>query len=129
MKGRKARNLSVRPPGFTLLEVMIALAILAVVGVAFLRAQAGSVHLLDESAQISMATLLAREKMAELESMAFPQGGKKSGGGGEAFPQFRWEQIISSTEIPVLRKALVRVLWQDGTKERSLELVAYLTQK
>jgi len=77
-----------KPSGFTLLEVMIALAILALVGVAFLRAQASSVQLIDESGQISLATLLAREKMAELESLGFPEAGKTSGPGGEASPGF-----------------------------------------
>ena len=118
-----------KPSGFTLLEVMIALAILALVGVAFLRAQASSVQLIDESGQISLATLLAREKMAELESLGFPEAGKTSGEGGEAFPGFRWEQVVSSTEIPILRQGLVRVLWKDGTRERNLELVAYFVQK
>ncbi|HSR11533.1 MAG TPA: hypothetical protein VLS90_08790, partial [Thermodesulfobacteriota bacterium] len=65
---------------------MIALAVLALVGVAFLKAQAGSVRLLDESNQISMATLLAKEKMAELENFGYPELGKKSGAGGDAFP-------------------------------------------
>ena len=118
-----------RNAGFTLLEVMIALAILALVGVAFLRAQAGSIRLVDESAQISMATLLAREKMAELESLGFPETGKTSGTGDEVFPRYRWEKVVSSTEVPALRKALVRVLWMEGTKERSLEFVAYFAQK
>ncbi len=115
--------------GFTLLEVMIALAILAVVGVAFLRTQASGVRLVDEATQISMATLLAREKMAEVESMGFPDLGKSSGPGGEVFTPYRWERIISSTEIPALRKAMVRVLWKEGTKERSLEFIAYFAQK
>jgi type II secretion system protein I len=115
--------------GFTLLEVMIALAILALVGVAFLRAQAGSIRLLDESNQISLATLLAREKMAELEGMGFPEAGKRSGTGGEAYPALRWEQVVTGTELPAIRKALVRVLWKDGTRERSLELVAYFAKK
>jgi general secretion pathway protein I len=115
--------------GFTLLEVMIALAILALVGVAFLRAQAGSIRLLDESNQISLATLLAREKMAELEGMGFPEAGKNSGTGGEAYPALRWEQVVTATEMPAIREALVRVLWKDGTRERSLELVAYFAQK
>jgi general secretion pathway protein I len=115
--------------GFTLLEVMIALAILALVGVAFLRAQASSVRLVDESGQISLATLLASEKMAELESLGFPEAGKTSGPGGETFPQFRWEQVVSPTEIPILRQGLVRVFWKDGTRERTLELVAYFAQK
>ena len=118
-----------RASGFTLLEVMIALAILALVGVAFLRAQASSVRLVDESGQISIATLLAKEKMAELEGMGFPELGKNSGPGGESFPQYSWEQIVSATDIPALRKALVRVLWMEGTTNRTLELVAYFAQK
>jgi general secretion pathway protein I len=115
--------------GFTLLEIMIALAILSLVAVAFLRAQASSVRLVDESIQISMATLLAREKIAELESLRFPEPGKNSGPGGEAFPLFRWEQIVSSTEILNLRKAVVRVLWMEGNQQRSLELTAYFARR
>jgi general secretion pathway protein I len=114
---------------FTLLEVMIALAILSLVAVAFLRTQAGNLHLLDESNQISTATLLAREKMAELETIGFPEPGKIAGSGGETFPQFRWEQIISPTEILSLRKALVRVLWMDGKQERALEFTAYFAKR
>jgi hypothetical protein len=108
---------------------MIALAIIALVGVAFLRTQAGSVRMMDESNQISLATLLAREKMAELEGLGFPAPGKNSGTGGDAYPQFRWEQVVSSTEIPALRQGLVRILWKDGTIERTLEFVAYFAQK
>lgn len=115
--------------GFTLLEVMIALAILSLVAVAFLRAQGSSVHLVDESIQISLATLLAKEKMAELESARFPEPGKNSGSGGEDFPLFHWEQVISSTEILNLRKAVVRILWMEGTRERTLELTAYFAKK
>ncbi len=114
--------------GFTLLEVMIALAILSLVAVAFLRAQASSIHLVDEACQISRATLLAREKMAELESAGYPEPGEKTGTGGETFPPLRWEQIVSSTEILNLRKAVVRVLWMEGTRERSLELITYLAK-
>ncbi len=108
---------------------MIALAILALVGVAFLRTQAGSVRLLDESSQISLATLLAREKMAEMEGTSFPEVGKTSGDGGEAFPGFRWEQVVSSTDLPVLRQGTVRILWKDGGRDRTMELVAYFAQK
>jgi general secretion pathway protein I len=115
--------------GFTLLEVMIALAILALVGVAFLRAQASSIRLVDESNQVSLATLLAREKMAELEGKGFPEVGKNSGTGEETYPNLRWEQVVTATELPAVRQALVRILWKDGTRERTLELVAYFAQK
>lgn len=115
--------------GFTLLEVMIALAILSLVAVAFLRAQAGSIRLLEESTQISLATLLAKEKMAELESIGFTEPKKNSGTGGKEFSQFRWEQVVSLTEVLNLRKAQVKVLWKEGTQERSLELTAYFAKR
>ncbi len=54
--------------GFTLLEVMLALAILAIVAVTFLQNQVANPRLVDEARQISLATLLVREKMAELET-------------------------------------------------------------
>jgi len=120
---------SLRKTGFTLLEVMIALAILSIVAVAFLRAQAGSIRLVDEASQISLATLLAKEKMAELESIGFSEPKKNSGTGGKEFPMLRWEQVVSLTEVLNLRKAQVRVFWTEGTQERSLELTAYFARR
>ena len=120
---------SYRKTGFTLLEVMIALAILSIVAVAFLRAQAGSIRLVDEASQISLATLLAKEKMAELESIGFSEPKKNSGTGGKEFPMLRWEQVVSLTEVLNLRKAQVRVFWTEGTQERSLELTAYFARR
>jgi general secretion pathway protein I len=108
---------------------MIALAILSLVAVAFLRTQAGSVRLADESNQISLATLLAQEKLAEVESAGFPEPGKISGTGDETFPPLRWERIVSATEFLPLRKVLVRILWREGEKDRTLEMVTYLAQK
>lgn len=114
--------------GFTLLEVMIALAILSIVVVAFLRSQAGSVRLIDEAAYISLATLLAKEKMAELESKRFSEPGKSSGEGGEGFQDFRWEKIISATEVWNVQKVQIKVWWKEGNNERTLELITYLTK-
>jgi general secretion pathway protein I len=115
--------------GFTLLEVMIALAILSLVAVAFLHLQAGSLRLIDESGQISLATLLAKEKMAELESSGFPEVGKSSGQGEDEFALFRWERVISATEMMMLRKAVVRILWMEGGRERNMELTAYFAKR
>jgi general secretion pathway protein I len=115
--------------GFTLLEVMIALAILALVGVAFLRAQASSVRLVNESVQISLATLLAKEKMAELEGDQTLETGKKSGTAEEAWMTFRWEQRVTPAEIPRLRKLQVAVSWMEGEAERKVEFTRYLGPK
>jgi general secretion pathway protein I len=115
--------------GFTLLEVMIALAILALVGVAFLRAQASSVRLVSESVQVSLGTLLAKEKMAELEGEGTLELGKKTGTSEEASVTFRWEQRVTPAEIPALRKLQVAVIWMDGTVERRVEFSRYRAPK
>ncbi|MGB9699657.1 MAG: type II secretion system minor pseudopilin GspI [Thermodesulfobacteriota bacterium] len=115
--------------GFTLLEVMIALAILSIVAIAFLRSQAGSVRLLDEAGYISLATLLAKEKMAELESKGFSEPGKSSGEGEGSFPGFKWERIVSATEVWNVQKVQIKVLWKDGNNDRSLELITYLAKR
>jgi general secretion pathway protein I len=127
MKHRERIHLLNR--GFTLLEVMIALAILSLVAVAFLHMQAGSLRLIDESGQISLATLLAKEKMAELESLGFPEEGKSSGKGEDEFTLFRWERVVSGTEMVMLRKAVVRILWTEGGRERNMELTAYFAKR
>lgn len=118
-----------RPFGFTLLEVMIALAILSLAAVAFLKSQGGSIRLIDEARQISMATLLAKEKMAELESKGFAEPGKNSGEGREEFKGFKWEQIISATEVLNVQKVQVKIFWKEGENERSLELISYLAKR
>ncbi len=114
--------------GFSLLEVMIALAILSIVAVAFLRSQAGSMRLAEEANYISLATLLAKEKLAELEGRGFTELGETSGDGGEGFPGFRWERIVSATEAGYVQKVELRVLWKEGPHERSLALVTYLAK-
>jgi general secretion pathway protein I len=115
--------------GFTLLEVMIALAILSLVAIAFLRFQAGSVRLIDEAHYISLATLLAKEKMSEMESKGFAEPGKSSGEGEESFPGFKWARIVSATEVGNVQKVQVKVLWKEGNNDRSLELITYLTKR
>ncbi len=111
------------------MEVMIALAILSLVAVAFLRSQAGPIRLVDESSQISLATLLAQKKLAEAESSGFPEPGKISGDYDEDYPALRWERIVSATEFEPLRKVLVRIFWRDGDKVRTLEMITYVAQK
>lgn len=115
--------------GFTLLEVMIALAILSLVAVAFLRSQAGSFRLIDEAGYISLATLLAKEKMAELEGKGFSEPGRSSGEGEEGFQDFKWEKIVSATEVWNVQKVQIKVLWKEGDNERTLELVTYMTKR
>lgn len=63
-----------RIEGFTLLEVMVAVAILAVAMSAIFSSEAGAVRLGIRAARTDTATILARCKMGEIEEMVLVEG-------------------------------------------------------
>jgi general secretion pathway protein I len=62
------------PKGFSLLEVLIALAILSISLIALFSSQAGAVKMAYRARHIGVATLLARCKMAEVEEQIAREG-------------------------------------------------------
>jgi len=77
--------------GFTLLEVMIAVAIIAIAFTAVLGSQSQSVSLAIESRFNTMAPLLAQRKMAQVESEKLEGLASDSGDFGEDFPGYTWQ--------------------------------------
>lgn len=65
---------SARRRGFTLLEVMLAVAIMAIALGAVFSAQAGSVKMAQRARKLGFANLLARCKMGEIEEDVFKKG-------------------------------------------------------
>ncbi len=109
--------------GFTLLEVMVALAIMA--GVVFTVIGAVNYHLaiVERDRRETVAVLLARQKLAELEEVKdIPE--KMEGTFAPARPEFRWEMTASPTELESLRRMTLAVSWDN--KKRSVALVRYL---
>lgn len=79
--------------GFTLLEVMIALAILAIALTSMFGSQSQSLSLAIEARFNGAAALLAQEKLAEYEAgVAEIEDGE--GDFGEAFPGFAWKTEV-----------------------------------
>ena len=75
--------------GFTLLEVMIAVAVLAIALTSLLGSQSASVGLATETRFHIQAPLLARKKLAEM--VATKELFASEGEIGEEFPGFHWE--------------------------------------
>lgn len=98
---------SVRTPpveqkGFTLLEVMIAVAILAIALTSLFGSQSASVALATETRFNTHAPLLARMQMAEI--LSGDEIISAEGDFGEEFPEFSWklqteEAFFGSSEI------------------------------
>jgi len=92
--------------GFTLLEVMAAVAILALTLVVLLNIITGNVRATSHSHMITTATLLARGKMVSMEDTIIEKGfqdlDEKEDGTFEedGFPAFSWEALIEKIELP-----------------------------
>jgi general secretion pathway protein I len=104
--------------GFTLIEVLVALTVLAVGVTAVQRLSARSIATIDGDARASRAMLLARTLLAEA-ALAPPEPGHMAGErGGLPF-----EREVARTLHPALREVRVRVFWREGSACELLELV------
>ncbi|MCI5150994.1 MAG: prepilin-type N-terminal cleavage/methylation domain-containing protein [Candidatus Electrothrix sp. MAN1_4] len=77
--------------GFTLLEVMIAVAIVAITFVSLLGAQSQSISIAGISRFETNAAMLAREKLTELQLEGFDQLSSGSGQFEDAFADYSWQ--------------------------------------
>jgi general secretion pathway protein I len=82
--------------GFTLLEVMVALALIAIALTAVLGSQSQSVSLAGEARFNTTAALLAQSKMAEIELQDPEDLTADSGDFGEDFPGYTWQSSVSN---------------------------------
>ena len=108
--------------GFTLLEVMVAMAILAIALVAVLRSQAHTVFVAGEARLSTTASLLAQSKLAEIESN---REDSTQGDFGEDFPNYSWETSIRKTELKQLREVILTIKWQEQSLTREYKVSFY----
>jgi general secretion pathway protein I len=106
--------------GFTLLEVLIALAILAgaitTVVVTFNR----HLSLVIREKESTTALVLAR---AKLDEPGFLTSTTAEGSFAPGFPEVAWKREQTQTDYPGIKRYLVTITWQSG--QRSLQLVTY----
>ena len=128
---RKPENRAAQSRGFTLLEVLVSMAILATGMVILLEGHAASVRISDSSRRMSIATALAQDVMTDFEMRGFPSLGSESGDFTETYPgfypEYRWEiEVMESNFWQYVREVYVKVLWNDGADVRSVELANFV---
>jgi len=100
--------------GFTLIEVMVAIAILGIALMGLLGLQHQSMQSVIRAQNATRASMLAQAVMTEAELERFPDLGYTSGNfqasfRGE-FPDFRWERMVeASGTFPDIRKVMVAI--------------------
>ncbi|MBI5441327.1 MAG: type II secretion system protein [Deltaproteobacteria bacterium] len=119
--------------GFTLLEIIVALAILGTTFTVLLSAHTAAARREAEARRLLTGTSLARELVSRTEVEGLPAFGKDDGDFGEDFPEFKWEREVTDGPLANvftdLKQVSVRVNWSDGGKPRSTEVVFYYLVK
>ncbi|HMB16310.1 MAG TPA: type II secretion system protein [Pelovirga sp.] len=118
-----------RADGFTLLEVMIALAIVAIALVTLLGLSNRTVLVHEHIQKLTRATLLAQQLMSEQEVQVEGVGAvdeEREGIFEEPFADFNWRIYYENTMIPQVRQIHVRVSWGQEQSNQQVELISFV---
>jgi len=112
--------------GFTLLEVMIAMAILAISLVAVYQSQSQSISMATNARFLTTASLLAQNRMAEVDAADLRKTASGNGNFGEDFPDYLWQVEIGDVEgIALLKRIVVTVTNSRMAANNAYRLVLY----
>ncbi len=118
--------------GFTLLEVMVALAVIATAFTALLGLHVRNLKLAARDQAYTQALLLARSMITEVELGPYLDVGRSQGDfearGPGRYPGFRWEQTVSDFGIFDVREITVRVI-PNGDESASSEMTVFRRPK
>jgi general secretion pathway protein I len=115
--------------GFTLLEIMIALAIVSIAMISLLALANRSIGVHDRLQRITSATLLAQQKMAETELNArkgTTEGADVQGVFNTPYSAYRWQIAYADTPLPSVRMVTVTVLWGDEERNELVDLTSFI---
>ena len=101
--------------GFTLLEVLVTVAILSIAMVAILKANVQNLDALTRTRVVTTASVLAASKLAEVEAVGAANWFEFQGDFGEDYPDFTWEVETGGTELEGLVRVAVTVQSGGGT--------------
>jgi len=125
--------------GFTLLEVMLAIALLAIALPILLGLRNFDLDLHARAGELTAATLLAQEKLIETELAGVYPVGETSGMfsnvplGSQPPAQaadrgvgYQWKRTISPTPLELIREVRVQVSWPRGAFVDTVEVSTYV---
>ncbi len=119
--------------GFTLVEVMVTIAILAIGIIGILRVYSGLLNAVGASYEYMDAVCLAKERMAEVELSELQNKGIVKGTvEGEShgiYADFNWKQIVEPSDDKKLNIINVTVFKKNTASSRKFNLFSYVTNK
>jgi prepilin-type N-terminal cleavage/methylation domain-containing protein len=116
-----------RSPGFTLLEILLCMALIAIAFLAVSRLSAQNLDLRGEAQFLTIANYLAQERLSQMRSSGVLEPESVSGDFGDDFPYFRYRQEIEEvTDREGVFKATVNISLAKPVGTRDLLIETYL---
>jgi general secretion pathway protein I len=115
-----------RPGGFTLIEVLVALAILAVALAAAVRSAGAAADGAFDLKERLLGTWIAQDRLALYAARpAWPEIGARQGAAEQAGLQFTWRETVSPTPNARFRRVEVQVSPARAPERVAATLVGY----
>lgn len=112
--------------GFTLIEVLVGLLVLALALLALTRTAAIQVQAFGDLRERTLAGWLAADVLAETRlASQFPAPGKNDGQRKFGGRDWRWELSVEATEVPTVRRLNVRVYTASDRDSPLVSLVGF----
>ena len=135
MSGVKKQYL--HKPGFTLVEVIVALVIVSISLLGLIRLHLISISMADAAEMTSQAVLVAEEKIAETLAQGYPNEGTVSGVVEKNTHSLHWQTEVAGLQSPQLveaditglRKISVEVGFKQGSNSKSLQMSTYVADR
>ncbi|MHC4641135.1 MAG: prepilin-type N-terminal cleavage/methylation domain-containing protein [Planctomycetota bacterium] len=137
MKKRHTTIEGRRRSAFTLVEVLVALVIVAISLVGLIRLNLISIRMTEAAEISSQAVLLANEKIAEVLAPGYPEEGTKTGSVEMNALCLNWRTEVTDIDTPHpdelditgLRRIYVDVSWEQGTRRKHVQMSTYVADR
>lgn len=112
--------------GFTLMEIMVAMAILAISLVSVFQLYSQSISMTTDSRFMTTASLLAQSKMVDTETASASLSNRSENGDfGPDYPEYVWRLEITDTQLPQFKRIEITVANKLFTRRGIYSLVLY----